>query len=102
MAKQIHVSDVGTKFRPTVKDDGLILDISGASTLQMFFRKPTGAVITRTAVLDTSGTDGKMKYVSIAGDLDVAGEWRVQGRVVIGGGDWHTDEARFTVWKNLA
>ena len=102
MPIEVHVADVGTVFEATITDqDAAVVDISAASTKESKFRKPTGAVLTKTATLVNTGTDGKMKYTSLAGDLDVAGVWQVQGHVVIGGGNWHTDLYRFTVHPTL-
>ena len=102
MPAEVHLNDIGTEFRATLKDqDGVVVDISTASTRTMKFRKPTGVTVTKTAALFGTGTDGKMKYLSITGDLDVLGEWRVQGFVAIGAGSWHTDEYRFTVHPTL-
>ena len=45
MASEIHVDDVGTKFLATIKDDGVVVDISTASSITMKFRKPDDEVI---------------------------------------------------------
>mgnify|MGYP003154847185 CR=1 FL=1 len=44
MASQIHVNDVGTRFKVTVKDDGTVVDISTATLLQLNFRKQRSVV----------------------------------------------------------
>lgn len=98
MAAEIHVGDVGTVFEATVKDEAsVIVDISSATVRRLKFRTPDGRLLTKDAVLVNTGTDGKMKYTSVAGDLDVAGLWRVQGYVEIGTGKWHTDVHEFDV-----
>ena len=48
MASEIHVNDVGTRFKFTVKDSGVVVDLSSASLLQINFRKPDDEVINRT------------------------------------------------------
>ncbi len=35
MASEIHVGDVGTQLIMTVKDDGVVVDISSASSLSV-------------------------------------------------------------------
>ena len=40
MASQIHKDDVGTKLLVTVTDDGVAVDISSASSLEIIIRKP--------------------------------------------------------------
>jgi hypothetical protein len=39
MASEIHVNDVGTRFLATIKDDGVVVDISAASSITMVFKK---------------------------------------------------------------
>lgn len=102
MARQeVHLGDIGTSFRATVMDqDGTVVDISSA-TRTMKFLKPDRTVIEKPAALVTDGTDGQMEYVTVSGDLDMRGTWRMQGKVVIGAGTWHTDEYLFEVHRAL-
>ena len=101
MASQIHEGDIGTKLLVTVTDDGSIVDISSASTLDIFIKKPDGTILSRSGTLETDGTDGKMYYITVLGDLDVAGKYKLQGRVVIASGSFYTSTATFTVHCNL-
>jgi hypothetical protein len=43
-----------------------------------------------------------MKHVTVSGDLNVAGEWGIQGRVVSGSNQWSTADSTFVVKKNFA
>lgn len=98
----IHVGDVGTDIVLTVLDqDGAVVNLGTATTLEIIFDKPDGVNLTKTASLVTNGSDGKIHYVFIAGDLDQKGEWRYQARVVLSTGTWRTDVARFWVEDNL-
>jgi len=45
---EVHVDDIGTRFLVTVKDDGVVVDISSASSLAINFRKPDDTVVNRT------------------------------------------------------
>lgn len=103
--KEIHVNDIGTVFLVTVKDcvsgTETTLNISTATTLQFIFSTPSGTTKTRTAVFDTDGLDGKIKYTTINGDLDEPGTWKLQARIVMGGGDWKSDITSFRVYENL-
>jgi hypothetical protein len=100
---EIHVGDVGTVFRVTVVDeDGVVIDISSATVLQIWFEDPTGSVSVQTAALTNSGTDGKMQYMTAsASDLATDGPWRLQGYVELGGAKIHTDIHKFKVKANL-
>ncbi len=100
-ATQIHLGDIGTIFEITVLQDGVALDISTATLKQFIYRKPTGAVVTKTAVFSTTGIDGKLRYTTIAADLDVIGAWQAQVYLEMPTGKWHTATARFWVRSNL-
>lgn len=101
MASQIHKDDVGTKLLVTVTDDSSAVDISTASSLVIFIKKPDGTVLERAGVLNTDGLDGKMYYLTVVGDLDVAGNYKIQGKVVISTGTFYTSISNFKVHCNL-
>ena len=100
-ADEIHYNDVGLQFTITIQDGDTAVDISTATTKQLIFTKPSGDQLTKTASFVTDGTDGVIKYLTIADDLDEVGNWQLQGYVVIGTYSWHTDIARFKVHRNL-
>ncbi len=64
-----------------VDQDGAAIDISTATVKKIVFQKPNGAVVEKTAIFDSNGTDGKIKYVTVADDLDQAGIWHLQANV---------------------
>lgn len=101
MASEIHEGDIGTKLLITITDDGSVVDISSASTLSIFIKKPNGTVLSRTGTLETDGTDGKMYYITLAGDLDVAGNYKIQAKVVLTSGSYFSSTATFKVHCNL-
>jgi hypothetical protein len=101
MPSEVHAGDVGTVFEATIRNDAGIVDVSDASVLRMIFTKPDAAVVEKTATLSGSGADGKMRYVTVAGDLDVAGGWQLQAYVEKSGGQGHSSIYRFSVRANL-
>lgn len=106
MAEQeVKLNDIGTVFEVTLTDDGVVLPIISPVSMAIYFRKPSGAVLTKIAVLTSDGTDGKIQYVSEAGDLDESGgetnPWQIQGRVQLPSGHWSSTVGTFTVGKNL-
>ena len=101
-----HVNDIGTTFRVTVYDatstgGSAIANISAASTKQMIFSRSDGTPFTKTAVFTTDGSDGDIEYVSVDGDLNMAGTWHLQAYVVTPAGNWRTDVGHFRVYDNL-
>lgn len=93
-------NDEGVVIRLTItkESDNTALDISSATTRQILIEKPSGGTaLTKTATLTGDGTDGQMEYATISGDLDEAGRYEVQGRVVIGSQDFITTKQTFIV-----
>lgn len=102
-ANEIHKGDIGTIFEVTLKDDVAIVDVSSATTKEIFFRKPDGTtVLTKAAEFKTDGTDGIIQYTTILDDLDSVGGWKIQGHVILSTGEWKSDIASFKVYDNLA
>jgi|TARA_R100000008_G_scaffold76973_1_gene57146 hypothetical protein len=101
MASQIHVNDIGTQLIGTVKDSGAIVDISSASSITMIIKKPDQTTSTKTASFNSDGSDGKMKYVTVSGDLDQAGNYKIQGKVVIGSATYYSSISTFKVYCNI-
>ena len=102
MIDEIHVNDVGTTFTVTIKDqDDVVVDISGAIDYDLIFRKPDNTIVTKTASLVTDGTDGKISYTFVDGDLDQYGLWHVQAFVDFGSTEWSSDIHKFKVHKNI-
>lgn len=98
---EVRLNDIGTVFRATFYDGSDVVDISTASTKQLIFRKPDGVSVTKDGSFYTNGTDGKLQYVSASGDLSAAGLWKLQGYIVIGTNQHHSDIYTFRVHTNL-
>lgn len=101
MSSEIHVNDIGTRFLATIQDDGEIVDISNASAILMIFKKPSDNIIYRSGTLYEGGSEGKVYYDTVAGDLDEPGLYKLQGRVSIPSGTYYTDIYSFQVSCNL-
>ena len=99
--KEIHKKDIGTIIEVTVKGGQNPIDISSATVKTFYFKKPSGKVLTKDAIFVTNGTDGKLKYVMVAGDLDEAGAWELQVYLELSTGTWRSSIAGFGVHKNI-
>lgn len=66
------------------------------------FARPDGTTFSRTAVLDSTGTDGKLKYVTVTGDINQAGRWQCQAAATIGGWVGRSDVHSFVVRENVS
>lgn len=102
MPSEVHVNQIGFEFEATVKDEAKnIVNLTLATVMEFRFKKPDGTVVTRPAVWASTGVDGRMKYVTVAGDLDIAGAWQAQGYAELVAEKWTTDVYRFRVYANL-
>jgi hypothetical protein len=99
--QEIHIGDIGTVFEIELKDCLTVVNISSATVKQIIFQKPTGEVLTKTAIFSTDGTDGKLRYITVANDLDLAGTWKIQAKVVLSSGTWSSNVEKFKVYSNL-
>ena len=99
----VHNGDVGTAFRLTIVNTaGTAIDVSTATTKYIYFQDPTGAKVQKTAAFTTNGSDGKIQYTTIAGDIDEVGTWMIQGYVETSLGKFWTEKDSFRVYSTLA
>lgn len=95
-----QLGDVGITLRATIRDpDGDLIDLTGVAVVTYYFFKPASkTTVSRTGEV----ADGKTKYVTVAGDLDEPGTWKLQvGLEYAGGTVLRTKSAKFKVRKNL-
>lgn len=100
-ANEIHVGDVGTTIVVTVKDGSSVVDMSGATGKFLYLKPTNGTLLTKTASFYTDGSDGKIKYTTIAGDMSIPGPWELQAYVQFGSNSWKSDVKKFTVYPNI-
>ena len=100
-ANEVHIGDIGTRITLTFYDGASIVDISGASTKEVWISDPDGATVKSAGTFTTDGTDGKLYYDSIAATFDQSGIWQIQGYVVTATGTWHSDVTDLKVYANL-
>lgn len=103
---EIHIGAVGLIFRPRFVDqDGAAIDVSTASTLQLKLEKPDGTDAAKTLVASAYGdgdlTDGYADYTTIAGDIDMGGDWKAQAYAVTPSRVIPTKIHTFTVKGNI-
>ena len=99
---EFGLDDVGNILRLTVKtEDDEAKNIAGASALTYLLKKPDETVVELTASFDTNGTDGKVIYAFVAGDLDLVGLYEVQVKIVTATWTGITSSYFFTVRDTL-
>ena len=95
----IRVGDVGTLIQRTIKENGNVVDVSGATTTLIIVR-PDGTKVDRTMSFVTDGTDGEVEYkVEAADDMwSIPGTYRSQCIVRWSADDdFATEDTRFRV-----
>lgn len=90
MSNKIYKGDVGTEI---ILDTGT--DLTSATALAIKYRKP-GSAVTQSWV-GTRYNTTKIKYITIAGDLDTVGIYKIQAYVVMPSWTGHGEEASFEV-----
>lgn len=101
MSDNARLGDVGVAIEITLQDGAVAVDLTGNTLLEMIFRKPSGARLIRTPVAVAPLTSGKLRYLTIAGDLDEVGGWNVQGHAMIPSGDFRSETGVFEVQAAL-
>lgn len=104
MSQEIHLGDIGTAFRITLKDGNDIVDVSsavGVGTKTITFKKKDGTVVEKEATFFTNGVDGVIQYITIEDDLDQLGSWEIQAKVTLTSGTWRSNTDKFRVYENL-
>lgn len=103
MIGEIHIGDAGLPFIKTMKDQNdAIISLAGCTAMAFCFWKPDGTTIQKTATLvNPPGTDGKLKYVTEAADLNQAGFWKWQVILTWGTVVLYSDVTVFRVYPNL-
>lgn len=100
-ANEIHKDDIGTIFTITVYDGSSVADISTATDKRIIFKQPDGNSLTVSGSFYTNGTDGKLTYTTVTGDLSVDGRWRIQAYLTFPSGKFKSDIGVFRVHDNL-
>lgn len=103
----IHrVGDIKVRFLISfteLDEDGVPqpVDISAATTKTIVLKDKEGALVTADATFLTDGTDGKMYYDTVEGDLAIAGTWKIAGRVKNASYDYRSGFDTFEVEESI-
>jgi hypothetical protein len=98
----IHKGDIGTVITATIVDEsGTAVNLAGATSKKIIFQKPDGSRAEKDLAFATDGTDGKVKYTLLAGDVDQSGGWQRQYRVSLAAGTWTSDVVVFDVKESI-
>ena len=97
----VHVGAIGLELLARLVDDGVAVDISAATTLEIILKAPTSGTVKTLAAAIVDGPAGTFSASTSAGTLDEYGDWLIQGRVVTPGWDLRTEQRILPVGSNL-
>lgn len=98
---EVHMGAINLDFIFAIQENCAAVDISQATETLVYFTKPNGELLTKTATFVNDGQDGLLHYATESGDLDVAGIWKAQAKVTLGSSVYPSDIHSFRVHKNL-
>jgi len=99
---EFGVGDIGNILILTVLENDVAKDISNATTKEYFIKRPNEVSVKVTAAFNSTGADGKLKYVFIATDLDIVGLYEVQVSLVTPSWSGKSSSFFFTVRETLS
>lgn len=95
----IYAGDNGTVFQFTVRDNGEIVDIRGA-TVDVTLKEGLRRIVKTSTITD--GMNGKCEVTLTSEDLSSAGVYQLQGAIKMQDGDsFSSDKINFTVGSRL-
>lgn len=105
MTADLHIDDIGTGLRFTVKENGSAVDLPARGILEenilLHLQKKDKTVLIRPVEYYVDGHDGRVVYYTEAGDIDQKGKWSGQVYLYSTSGSWHTTKVTLEVDDNL-
>lgn len=97
---EIHLNDVGTKFRVTVMEGTTAVDLTGYTSITFVFQKPDKTLLSVTGTVEDVAA-GIVSYTTLSGDLNQTGKWKLQVSLVLPAWTGKSNISIFTVYPNL-
>jgi 5-hydroxyisourate hydrolase-like protein (transthyretin family) len=99
----LRQGDIGTRLHTQIRDGRGVVNVAAATSLEVRIVPPSGGGLTRTATFDTidgngTGSDGRISYTTVDGDLAATGPYGVQFVIGFAGGlSWATEVTTINV-----
>lgn len=93
--EDVHVGDTPV-LRFTVKDAGVVVPLTAATTLEVNISKPSGAAMTRDLFAEDA-ENGIVLYSFLDGEVDESGHWSAQAYIEIPGWKGHAEKVTWYV-----
>ena len=89
--EKIYVGDIGTAISLDCKQD-----VTAATVRSIEAKRPDESTVSWTAIAD--GT-ARIRFVTLAGSLDMPGKWKLQAKVTLPSGTWRGRTVSMTVYN---
>jgi len=97
----IKVGGYGTVIELRFLEGNKVVPLQTATLKQIVLLSPDGTKSTKTAVFTTDGSDGKIEYKIIAGDINLEGMWHAEGYVETPEGGYPSSSFKFEAENRL-
>lgn len=97
IVRKIHEDDIGTELKFTVMENDIIKDVSSCVVKKLKIRAPDDTIASKDMVFDTDGSDGVLKYVLLADDINQSGSYGFQVYIELGTWKGHATRIDETV-----
>ena len=91
MTQKTTLTDLGTALQATIVEDGAHVDVSTATAKVIILKAPGGETIEKTAQNIGDGTDGRVQYIRVSGDIEDLGRWNYRFKVTFSGASIFTN-----------
>jgi hypothetical protein len=99
---EFHVGDTTPIVLQFYDQNQAIVNINKFTQLTFTFQMPDGkTTFDRVAALLTDGSDGKAVYYPVLTDFIKKGRWRIQGFVMLSGGQLYSTDRSFEIVGTL-
>jgi hypothetical protein len=97
----IQVGAQGLILEISLTNSGKPMNLALSTVRKITIKTPSGEKIQRDAILSSNGTDGKIKYLTQADDLKLAGTYQVQVFIATPDFSSYSSISSFNVSSNL-
>ena len=90
----IRLGDFGIDLTVTLEGAG---SIDNVLTKSILLTSPLGVTTAYVAEFVTDGTDSKIKYITLDGDIDLKGIWYIKGNITYASASYTSEREGFLV-----
>jgi hypothetical protein len=101
MTSEVHLFDEGTIVRFTIKEQGVVLDLTDATKIELLFERKDRTTYVRDADIYGDPTEGRVYCLSVPTEFTMKGAFKGQVYIEYASGKWHSSKVEFEVSENI-